>query len=182
MEKKIENRIGFEQKPRFIPRTKYFCNFFIIFLCYSLLRIVERGKRQRIGIFVEKKYLKIRFVKFTVRLAFVANNLLKISSLSWNKRRYSRDREHRMCACYTSGPEGRKVAPVLCNRIVWPLWARVLYKLHDFSNYVICTYVNRTVYSCSWIVEQGKEQTRRIVKNLSTRLAVLEFHPILIKK
>lgn len=62
--KKIENNTGFEQKPRFIPRTKSrifsILQFFIIFLRYNLLRIMKRGKRRRIRIFVEKKYLRIR--------------------------------------------------------------------------------------------------------------------------
>lgn len=67
-------------------------------------------------------------IKFAVRVGrFVANNLFRVSSLSWNKRRYSKDKEHRMCACYTSGPEGRKVAPVLCNRDrVTPLGSSVV--------------------------------------------------------
>lgn len=165
--KKIENT-GFEQKPRFTPRTKSrifsILQFFIIFLHYNLLRIMKRGKRRRIRIFIEKKYLRIRL---NLQFEFVANNLLRVSSLSWNKRRYSKSKEHRMCACYTSGPEGRKVAPVLCNRIVWPLWARVLYKLHDFFDCVICTYVNRTLFLNCGTRKRTNEKSRAKFINVS---------------
>lgn len=166
--KKIENSTGFEQKPRFTPRTKSrifsILQFFIIFLHYNLLRIMKRGKRRRIRIFIEKKYLRIRL---NLQFEFVANNLLRVSSLSWNKRRYSKGKEHRMCACYTSGPEGRKVAPVLCNRIVWPLWARVLYKLHDFFDCVICTYVNRTLFLNCGTRKRTNEKSRAKFINVS---------------
>lgn len=163
--KEIENReqkcSRFEQKSSsFVPRTKsriFSISFFLflyIIICY------ESWRKEKDRDFCRKKSDSLNLRS---DLTLVGNNLVRISSLSWNKRRYSK--EHRMCACYTSGPEGRKVVPVLCNRIVWPLWPRVLCKLHehehDFSDYIICTYCESNRLFCSWIVERGKEQTKK---------------------
>lgn len=142
-----------------------FCNFLLFFyviICYESWREGKDDKN-----FCRKK-ISENPIKFAVRVGrFVANNLLRVSSLSWNKRRYSKGKEHRMCACYTSGPEGRKVAPVLCNRIVWPLWARVLYKLHDFFDCVICTYVNRTLFLNCGTRKRTNEKSRAKFINVS---------------
>lgn len=82
-----------------------------------------------------------------------------------------------MCACYTSGPEGRKVAPVLCNRDrVTPLGSSVVQTARLLRLYNMYLRESNLVPEL-WNKEKNKrEESCKIYQ----RILVPEFHPIFI--